>query len=115
MYRVNLSRACCAEWHIDLHSKPLATIVRRCQALPGHDLSRHRHENNAPHAVTSTDVNEYLGDITGEGIAAKDYPSGPGTNLAALTAGVGGVRHAAMTVHAGGHEKRGGHENRGRP
>jgi DNA topoisomerase I len=73
-----------AEWHIDLQSKRLAAIVRRCQALPGQELFQYLDENDTPHAVSSTDVNDYLGEITGEYITAKDFRTWAGTNLAAL-------------------------------
>ena len=43
-----------AEWHIDLQSKRLATIVRRCQALPGQELFQYLDENDTPHTVDST-------------------------------------------------------------
>jgi DNA topoisomerase I len=73
-----------AEWHIDLQSKRLATIVRRCQTLPGQELFQYLDENDTPHAIDSTDVNDYLREIVGEDITAKDFRTWAGTNLAAL-------------------------------
>ena len=73
-----------AEWHVDLQSKRLATIVRRCQALPGQELFQYLDEDDSPHPVTSTEVNDYLGEITNEDITAKDFRTWAGTNLAAL-------------------------------
>ena len=72
------------EHHIDLHSKRLATIVRRCQELPGQDLFQYLDEDGVPHTIGSDDVNEYLQEITGQEITAKDFRTWAATNLAAL-------------------------------
>lgn len=72
------------EYHIDLRSKRLAAIVRRCQDLPGQELFQYLDEEGAPRTVGSEDVNEYLRGITGEEITAKDFRTWAATNLAAL-------------------------------
>ena len=72
------------EHHIDLQNKRLAAIVRRCQELPGQELFQYLDENGEPRAIDSDDVNEYLGEVTGEEITAKDFRTWAGTNLAAL-------------------------------
>jgi DNA topoisomerase I len=72
------------EHHIDLRDKKLAAIVRRCQELPGQDLFQYLDEDGAPHAIGSEDVNDYLREITGEDITAKDFRTWAATNLAAL-------------------------------
>ena len=72
------------EYHIDLRSKRLAAIVRRCQELPGQELFQYLDEEGTPRTVSSEDVNEYLRAITGEEITAKDFRTWAATNLAAL-------------------------------
>ena len=72
------------EHHIDLCDKRLASIVRRCQELPGQELFQYLDAEGAPHAIGSEDVNEYLRDIAGAEITAKDFRTWAGTNLAAL-------------------------------
>jgi DNA topoisomerase-1 len=72
------------EHHINLRDRKLATIVRRCQDLPGQELFHYLDDEGKPHAVGSDDVNEYLHDITGEEITAKDFRTWAATNLAAL-------------------------------
>jgi DNA topoisomerase I len=72
------------EHHIDLRSKRLAAIVRRCQELPGQELFEYLDEDGTPRGISSEDVNEYLQEITGEEITAKDFRTWAGTNLAAL-------------------------------
>lgn len=41
----------------------VARVVRRCQQLPGQELFRYIDEDGAPHAVGSSDVNDYLREI----------------------------------------------------
>ena len=72
------------EHHIDLRDRKLATIVRRCQDLPGQELFQYLDDDGQPHTVSSDDVNDYLREITGEEITAKDFRTWAGTNLAAL-------------------------------
>jgi len=72
------------EHHIDLRSKRLAAIVRRCQELPGQELFQYLDEDGTPHAIGSEEVNDYLREITGEDITAKDFRTWAATNLAAL-------------------------------
>jgi DNA topoisomerase-1 len=73
-----------AEHHINLHDRKLAAIVRRCHELPGQELFQYLDGEGQPHTVGSDDVNEYLRDITGEEITAKDFRTWAATNLAAL-------------------------------
>jgi DNA topoisomerase-1 len=72
------------EHHIDLRDRKLAKIVRSCQELPGQALFQYLDDEGQPHALGSDDVNEYLRDITGEEITAKDFRTWAATNLAAL-------------------------------
>ncbi len=70
--------------HIDLADRRLAGLVRRLQDLPGQELFHYLNEDGAPHPVSSHDVNDYLREITGEEITAKDFRTWAATNLAAL-------------------------------
>ena len=58
--------------------------MRRCQELPGQELFQYLDEAGAPRSIGSDDVNEYLREITGEEITAKDFRTWAATNLAAL-------------------------------
>jgi DNA topoisomerase I len=69
---------------IDVHDRRLAQIVRKCQDLPGQELFQYLDESNHLQDVKSTDVNEYLREITGEDFTAKDFRTWAGTVLAAL-------------------------------
>jgi DNA topoisomerase I len=72
------------EYRIDLRNKRLAAIVRRCQELPGQELFQYLDEDGSPHTVASEDVNDYLREISGEEITAKDFRTWAATKLAAL-------------------------------
>jgi len=69
---------------ISVQDRRLATIVKRCQDLPGQDLFTYEDETGAPHSVSSQDVNDYLHSIAGNGFTAKDFRTWAGTVLAAV-------------------------------
>jgi len=68
---------------VGIQDRRLATIVRRCQELPGQELFQYIDEDGSIQDVTSTDVNEYLRQVTGQGFTAKDFRTWAGTVLAA--------------------------------
>ena len=45
---------------INLNDRRLARIVKLCLDLPGYELFQYIEEDDSPHAVDSSDVNEYL-------------------------------------------------------
>jgi DNA topoisomerase-1 len=51
----------------------LSRIVKRCQDLPGQHLFQYLDEDGEPHPVTSTDVNNYIRNATGEDFTAKHF------------------------------------------
>src|SRR5579875_1718292 len=69
--------------HIDLEDRRLARIVERCRDLPGQDLFQYVDHDGERHSVGSDDVNEYLHEVTGEEITAKDFRTWAATNLVA--------------------------------
>ncbi len=70
--------------HIDLQDRRLSRIVARCRELPGQELFHYLDEDGQPRGVGSDDVNDYLREISGEEITAKDFRTWAATNLAAL-------------------------------
>jgi DNA topoisomerase-1 len=70
---------------IDLKDRRLARIVQRCQELPGQDLFEYQDDEGNYRAISSTNVNEYLRETTGEDFTAKDFRTWAGTVLAALS------------------------------
>ncbi|GAC1338228.1 MAG: DNA topoisomerase IB [Acetobacteraceae bacterium] len=71
------------EHHIDLEDRRLARVVERCRDLPGQDLFQFLDHDGERHSIGSDDVNEYLREISGEEITAKDFRTWAATNLAA--------------------------------
>jgi DNA topoisomerase-1 len=69
---------------IDLKDKRLAKIVKRSQDVPGESLFQYADENGEYHAVTSSDVNAYIREISGADFTAKDFRTWGGTTLALL-------------------------------
>jgi len=61
----------------------LARVVRRCQELPGQQLFQYEDAGGATAHVTSTDVNDYLREITGLDATAKTFRTWGATLTAA--------------------------------
>lgn len=56
-----------------VNDRKLATLVRRCQELPGQTLFQWTDEDGELHAIGSSDVNDYLREITDGPFTAKDF------------------------------------------
>jgi DNA topoisomerase-1 len=72
------------EHAIDIQDKRLAKIVLACQDLPQQELFAFVDAGGQTHDITSSDVNEYLKQITGSDFTAKDFRTWAGTTLAAM-------------------------------
>jgi DNA topoisomerase I len=68
---------------VELDSPTLAKIVKKCQDLPGQELFAYIDDDGRQRDVKSSDVNEYLREISGEDFTAKDFRTWAGTVLAA--------------------------------
>jgi DNA topoisomerase-1 len=71
------------QYQTDLNDRRLARIIKNCRDLPGYDLFQYLDDDRNPHTVGSAEVNEYLREVTGEEITAKDFRTWAGTKLAA--------------------------------
>jgi DNA topoisomerase I len=71
-------------WSLTVRDRRVARIVRACQELPGQELLQYVDEEGKRQDITSSDVNEYLRQITGEEITSKDFRTWAGTLSAAL-------------------------------
>ena len=69
---------------IELDDPRLAKIVKKCRDLPGFELFQYYDEAGNICDVTSSDVNHYIREITGEDFTAKDFRTWGGTGWAAL-------------------------------
>jgi DNA topoisomerase I len=68
---------------VSVHDRRLARVVRRCQDLPGHELFQYVDDEGERHTIDSSDVNQYLREITNQELTAKDFRTWNGTVLAA--------------------------------
>jgi DNA topoisomerase-1 len=68
----------------DINDRRLARIIKDCRDLPGYELFQYVDDNGNRHTIDSADVNDYLREISGEEITAKDFRTWAATNLAAL-------------------------------
>ena len=62
----------------------IARIVQRCQELPGQELFKYLDDEERRQAVDSGDINEYLRQISGQDVTAKDFRTWAGTISAAM-------------------------------
>ena len=72
---------------IDLTDRRLAGIIKRCEDLPGYELFQYVDPDGTVHSVDSSDVNEYLREITGQHFTAKDFRTWAGSVLACVMLG----------------------------
>ena len=63
-----------------LSGRKLARMVKACQDLPGQRLFQYL-DNGVPKPITSSDVNGYLREISGDDFTAKEFRTWAGTVL----------------------------------
>lgn len=71
------------EHSMSIEDVRLARIIQRCQTLPGQHLFQYVDADGNRQDVDSGAVNDYLREIAGPGITAKDFRTWAGTMLAA--------------------------------
>ncbi|MGI8498945.1 MAG: DNA topoisomerase IB [Gemmatimonadaceae bacterium] len=71
------------EHAVDVTDRRIARIVQRCTELPGQELFQYLDDAGARQVVHAEDVNDYLRDITGQDVTAKDFRTWAGTMLTA--------------------------------
>lgn len=58
---------------IQLQSRKLVNLVRKCKEIPGQDLFQYYDDEGKHYTVGSGDINSYLKEITQEDFTAKDF------------------------------------------
>lgn len=71
------------QWSLSMRDRRVARIIRACQELPGQELLQYFDERKELRAISSGDVNDYLKEIAGRDITAKDFRTWAGTVLMA--------------------------------
>jgi DNA topoisomerase I len=69
---------------VDVNDARLARVVQQCRELPGQELFQYLDDEGVQQNVTSSDVNAYLKEVTGEEFSAKDFRTWAGTVLAVV-------------------------------
>src|SRR5579862_22172 len=64
---------------INLKSKKLAEIVKRCRDIPGKELFQYYNEKGERKSIDSGMVNDYIKNISGSNFTAKDFRTWSGT------------------------------------
>ncbi|HKD37858.1 MAG TPA: hypothetical protein VKB78_13695, partial [Pirellulales bacterium] len=80
---------------VDVTDPRLARLVKRCQELPGQELFQYVDEAGELRPINSSDVNDYLREISGENFTAKDFRTWAATLFAAEALAVEDVAKSA--------------------
>ena len=67
---------------LDISHPRVAQTIKECIELPGYEIFQYLDEEQQRQRVDSRDVNEYLQELTGEALSAKDFRTWGGTTLA---------------------------------
>ena len=87
------------ERELRISDATLSRIVRQCQDLPGQHLFQYVNGDGEPQPVSSTDVNDYIREATGEDFTAKHFRTWSASALAfeqICAAGEEGIGLGAM-------------------
>ncbi len=68
---------------VSITDRRIARIVQHCQSLPGEELFQYLDDEGKRQSVDSGDINEYVREIAGREVTAKDFRTWAGTMLAA--------------------------------
>ena len=72
------------EHEVEIADRRLARLVKACRDIPGYSLFQYRTDDGKS-TIGSADVNDYLHEVVGEDVTAKDFRTWGGTVLAAET------------------------------
>ena len=68
---------------VALTDRRIARIIQHCQELPGQELFQYLDDDGKRQTVDAGDINQYLREIAGRQVTAKDFRTFAGTMLAA--------------------------------
>jgi DNA topoisomerase-1 len=71
------------EHRVTVEDPRLARVVKRCQDVPGYELFQYFDRDGQRQTVDSSDVNDYLREISGQDFTAKDFRTWEGSVAAA--------------------------------
>jgi len=88
------------QWSLALRDRRVAGVLRSCQELPGQHLFEYREADGTVRAISSSDVNDYLRQVTARDISAKDFRTWAGTVKAAMALQAGPEQGGRKTIRA---------------
>ena len=71
-------------WRLRVRDRRIARIARSIQELPGQQLFKYLDDGGVVRAIDSSDVNEYLREVAGPDVSAKDFRTWAGTVMAGM-------------------------------
>jgi DNA topoisomerase-1 len=87
---------------VAITDRRIARIVQHCQELPGQELFQYLDDDGRRQSVDAGDINQYLREIAGRQVTAKDFRTWAGTMLAAQAlrtiGGFGTVKEANANI-----------------
>lgn len=66
---------------VEITNPTVAKTIKKCIELPGFELFQYIDDEGERHVIDSSDVNEFLKDVTNEDFSAKDFRTWGATNL----------------------------------
>lgn len=87
-------------WRLRLSDRRAARIVKSCQDIPGQHLFQFIDDDGSHRPVGSADVNQWLREVSGRDITAKDFRTWAGTVLAAIALRAFEAADTAVTARA---------------
>ncbi|WP_194788471.1 DNA topoisomerase IB [Pseudomonas sp. UFMG81] len=70
------------EHDVTVRDRRLANLLKRCMELPGQALFQYLDADGQRHGIGSTEINQFLQQLTGADFTAKDYRTWAGSSLA---------------------------------
>lgn len=71
-------------WRLRMKDRRIARVARAIQELPGQRLFQYVDDSGEVRSIDSSDVNEYLREVAGPDVSAKDFRTWAGTVMAAM-------------------------------
>lgn len=70
------------QWRVRVCDPPVVGVIRECMRTPGHEVFKYFDAEGSKRDATSADVNQYLLEVAGARVTAKDFRTLGGTLLA---------------------------------
>ncbi len=67
---------------VSITDRKVAAVIRKCEEIDGQFLFCYRDDTDSYHAVSSSDVNDYLQEVANEVLTAKDFRTWSGSVIA---------------------------------